>query len=141
MEIEERLISIEKTCKTLKWVSVGLFGGFIGSFLIFSGAFLFLLSKDTRDIINVKEINIIDDNGRQRGKFGFNTSGNSGLQLFDKEGISRVRLGFDSNGNTALQLYDKKEKLRGGFGFGPTGNPAIELYDKEESRSRREHLY
>ncbi len=108
-----------------------------------AGALLAALSlaactTSTSDTLTVRQLDLVDDEGRPRARIGIDEEGSAGVYLIDDQGRNRAALIHDDT-QTALYLFDDEQTIRvgvaqfahGGGGFalhGPQSKGATVVY-------------
>jgi hypothetical protein len=131
MTIEERVENMEMGLACAKRRNRLLLAGVLLSFVLLAAAMTAGIAS-REDIVNAKQFNLLDDNGKTRAVLVVDEDGpllslndengkphailnankdGSALDLFDKNGKLRVILAVDVNGST-LFLADENKKLR-----------------------------
>lgn len=83
------------------------------------------------EVIRAQRFDLVDAEGRVRGRLSIASSSGPALLLYDENGTVRARLRLSLDGSPTLDLYDTDG--RGGVSAfpGTDGNPGVCLRDKE----------
>ena len=83
------------------------------------------------EVIRAQRFDLVDAEGRVRGRLSIASSSGPALLLYDQEGGVRARVWLSLDGSPTLNLYDTDG--RGGVSAfpGTDGNPGVCLRDKE----------
>lgn len=90
-------------------------------------------------ILNVRELNVVDQSGRARISLGFGAqSGRPAIWLYDEKGKSRLYIGFGTQrGSPVLLLSDETGTGRVYLGFSATGQSTPQLTLSDERGTTR----
>ncbi len=82
-------------------------------------------------VVRAGRFELVDGQGRLRGKLAVNSDGTPGLDLYDGAGQLRVTLALAEDGNPSVELTDKNGKQRAALFVGKSGEPGLSLLDKQ----------
>lgn len=98
--------------------------------LFVPAAFLMGAKSKPLQVLEVKQLNIVDSQGVTRISLGLSTDGSSNVTFRSPTGVSRVTLGTDANGGAGLSMYDDKGMVPIDLGLLASGASGFRILDE-----------
>lgn len=112
-------------------VLAGAMGGFAASAILGTAGVSGQPDATMFQVVRAKEFELIDVQGRTRGKIGFSADAQPYLQLRDENDLSGVWIGISRE--TGLAVSDTDGRTRLVLSVNESGNPSLVIRDRDHN--------